>query len=79
MRATLIIAAASLAALVTIAGQAQAQLSRVFVSGHGEDTNPCNLAAPCRTFQHAHDTVAAGGEIAVLDTAGYGGDDPAGG
>src|SRR5262249_47290824 len=32
----------------------------------------CTFAAPCRTFQKAHDTVAAGGEIDVLDPAGYG-------
>src|SRR5438477_3835611 len=46
--------------------------SRVFVAAQGSDTNPCTFAAPCRTFQHAHDTVAANGEIDVLDPAGYG-------
>jgi hypothetical protein len=51
---------------------AQAQNTRSFVSGLGNDGNPCSLAAPCRTFQHAHDQTNAGGEIAVLDTAGYG-------
>jgi hypothetical protein len=45
---------------------------RVFVSAQGSDGNPCSFALPCRTFQHAHDTVAAGGEIDVLDPAGYG-------
>src|SRR5262249_1702126 len=35
-------------------------------------SNPCTFASPCRTFQKAHDTVAAGGEIDVLDPAGYG-------
>jgi hypothetical protein len=50
---------------------AQAQ-SRVFVSAHGSDSNPCTFLAPCRTFQHAHDTAAANGEIDVLDPAGYG-------
>src|SRR5262249_26958785 len=34
--------------------------------------NACTFAAPCRTFQRAHDAVAAGGEIDVLDPAGYG-------
>src|SRR5690348_3770958 len=46
--------------------------SRVFVSAQGLDSNPCSAAAPCRTFQHAHDMVSANGEIDVLDPAGYG-------
>lgn len=46
--------------------------SRVFVAAQGSDSNPCTFAAPCRTFQHAHDVVAGGGEIDVLDPAGYG-------
>jgi hypothetical protein len=45
---------------------------RVFVAAQGSDANPCTFGAPCRTFQHAHDVVAAGGEIDVLDPAGYG-------
>jgi hypothetical protein len=53
------------------AAPAQAQ-SRVFVAAQGADTNPCSFAQPCRTFQQAHNTVAAGGEIDVLDPAGYG-------
>jgi hypothetical protein len=52
------------------AGPAQAQ--RVFVSGTGSDSNPCTFASPCRSFQHAHDVAPAGGEISVLDSAGYG-------
>jgi hypothetical protein len=49
-----------------------AQGQRVFVAAQGADANPCTFALPCRTFQHAHDVVAAGGEIDVLDPAGYG-------
>jgi hypothetical protein len=49
-----------------------AQAQRVFVGATGTDSNPCTFTQPCRTFQHAHDTVAAGGEIDVLDPAGYG-------
>src|SRR5262249_4943843 len=63
--------AASLLALNFISNPAQAQ-TRVFVSATGSDSNPCTFAAPCRAFQHAHDVVAAGGEIDVLDPAGYG-------
>src|SRR5262245_21007296 len=62
----LIAAACTLPALT-----AQAQ-TRVFVAAQGSDSNPCTFALPCRTFQHAHDTVAAQGEIDVLDPAGYG-------
>jgi hypothetical protein len=51
---------------------APAQAQRVFVSATGSDGNPCTFASPCRSFQHAHDTVAANGEIDVLDPAGYG-------
>src|SRR5262245_20417609 len=51
---------------------AQAQPTRVFVAAQGLDSNPCSFAQPCRTFQKGHDTVAAGGEIDVLDPAGYG-------
>src|ERR1051326_167766 len=63
-----------LATLLTgalIGSPAMAQ-TRVFVAAQGADSNPCTFAAPCRTFQHAHDVVAAGGEIDVLDPAGYG-------
>jgi len=53
-----------------------AQAQRVFVSGSGSDSNPCTFAAPCRSFQQAFNTVTAvttsGGEIDVLDPAGYG-------
>jgi hypothetical protein len=59
-------------ALLLSAAPASAQNSRSFVSGQGFDSNNCALAAPCRTFQRAHDMTNAGGEIAVLDTAGYG-------
>ena len=51
---------------------APAQAQRVFVSATGSDGNPCSFASPCRTFQHAHDTAPANGEIDVLDPAGYG-------
>lgn len=47
--------------------------TRAWVSGHGTDTAGCGApTAPCRSLQYAHDTVAVGGEIDVLDPAGYG-------
>jgi hypothetical protein len=51
---------------------ALAQATRVFVSTRGLDTSACSVAAPCRTFQHAHDVATANGEIDVLDPGGYG-------
>jgi hypothetical protein len=49
-----------------------AQAQRVFISATGSDSNPCTFASPCRSLQHAHDTAPSGGEIDVLDPAGYG-------
>src|ERR1700688_1428627 len=51
---------------------AHAQSNRTFVSGHGSDSNPCSIALPCRSFAFAITQTNAGGELAVLDTAGYG-------
>src|SRR5262249_32570558 len=72
MQRRLIIAATSIAALLTVAGQARAQANRTFVSGHGLDINVCSLAAPCRSVAEAIAQANAGGEITVLDSAGYG-------
>ena len=49
-------------------------IARAWVSGHGADQAGCGVpAAPCRSLQYAHDNVVgAGGEIDVLDPAGYG-------
>jgi hypothetical protein len=55
--------------LVSPAAQAQA---RTWVSGLGDDANPCNRTAPCKTFAGAISKTAAGGEIDVLDTGGFG-------
>lgn len=51
---------------------AQAAAERVYVSAQGADSNPCSLAAPCRTFAAAVGAVASGGEVIALDSAGYG-------
>jgi len=72
LKLALSIVAVSLLALSLIPGPARAQPARVFVAAQGSDANSCSFALPCRTFQHAHDVVAAGGEIDVLDPAGYG-------
>jgi hypothetical protein len=51
---------------------AQAQANRTFISGTGSDSNACTFVVPCRTAQQAHDVTNPGGEIVVLDPAGYG-------
>lgn len=63
---------AALWAIPLCSAPAVAGLPRTFVSGHGSDANPCTLAAPCRSFAQAITQTAAGGEISVLDSAGYG-------
>jgi hypothetical protein len=49
-----------------------AQATRTWVSGVGDDANPCSRTAPCKTFAGAISKTAAGGEISVLDPGGYG-------
>jgi hypothetical protein len=51
----------------------RAQATRTWVSGVGDDVNPCSRTAPCKTFAGAISKTAAGGEINVIDPAGYGG------
>jgi len=51
---------------------AQAQATRTWVSGVGDDVNPCSRTAPCKTFAGAISKTADGGEIDALDPGGYG-------
>jgi hypothetical protein len=53
------------------ASNSMAQLQRSFVSGLGNDGNPCTRTAPCRTFGTAIGQTNAAGEVVVLDSAGY--------
>jgi parallel beta-helix repeat protein len=46
---------------------------RTFVASYGNDSNACSLSAPCRGFAAAIAQTTAGGEVIVLDSAGYGG------
>ena len=50
-----------------------AQATRTWVSGVGDDANPCSRTAPCKTFAGAISKTAAAGEINILDPGGYGG------
>jgi hypothetical protein len=52
---------------------AHAQATRTWVSGVGDDVNPCSRTAPCKTFAGAISKTAAGGEINCLDSGGFGG------
>ncbi len=73
MRKTASLLAATLA-VFSFCSPAHALINRAWVSGHGADAAGCGApAAPCRTFQYVHDNIVApGGEIDVLDPAGYG-------
>ena len=65
-------AAAAIAACF-YAAPASAQATRTWVSGVGDDANPCSRTAPCKTFAGAISKTAAGGEINCLDPGGFGG------
>jgi hypothetical protein len=54
------------------AAPAQAQATRTWVSGVGDDANPCSRTAPCKTFAGAISKTAAKGEINCIDPAGFG-------
>src|SRR5689334_23633216 len=49
-----------------------AQATRTWVSGVGDDVNPCSRTAPCKTFAGAISKTATNGEINCLDQAGFG-------
>ena len=55
-----------------LSSAAQAQATRTWVSGVGDDVNPCSRTAPCKTFAGAISKTAPGGEIAALDPGGFG-------
>lgn len=59
-------------ALLLCHGTAFAQATRTWVSGVGDDVNPCSRTAPCKTFAGAISKTAAGGIISVLDPGAYG-------
>ena len=63
---------AALVVLLAASSLANAQASRTWVSGVGDDANPCSRTAPCKTFAGAISKTAASGEISVLDPGGFG-------
>jgi hypothetical protein len=66
------VAAAIAVAGVGIATPAAAQATRTWVSGVGDDVNPCSRTAPCKTFAGAISKTASAGEINCLDPGGFG-------
>src|SRR5207245_9806679 len=58
--------------LASLASVARGQATRTWVSGLGDDVNPCSRTAPCKTFAGAISKTAAGGEIDALDPGGFG-------
>ena len=58
--------------LALAAPQAMAQATRTWVSGVGDDANPCSRTAPCKTFAGAISKTAARGEINIIDAGGFG-------
>ena len=58
--------------LLLASGSAFAQATRTWVSGVGDDVNPCSRTAPCKTFAGAISKTAAGGTINCLDPGGFG-------
>ncbi len=65
-------ATALIAVMTLLSTAAQAQATRTWVSGVGDDVNPCSRTAPCRTFAGAISKTALGGEINALDAGGFG-------
>ena len=57
---------------LAFASVAQAQAPRTWVSGVGDDANPCSRTAPCKTWAGAISKTASGGEIDALDPGGFG-------
>jgi hypothetical protein len=57
---------------IAFASIGHAQATRTWVSGVGDDANPCSRTAPCKTWAGAISKTAAGGEISALDPGGFG-------
>ena len=71
-KARIAAAASIIAAACCFPVSAHAQATRTWVSGVGDDVNPCSRTAPCKTFPGAISKTAASGEINTLDPGGFG-------
>jgi hypothetical protein len=72
MRRIALLAIVALLLFPLLAAPARAQATRTWVSGVGDDANPCSRTAPCKTFAGAISKTAAAGEINCLDPGGFG-------
>src|SRR5260370_6377410 len=72
MRTSKLIPNALLVFTLLLLGVVSAQAQRTWVSGVGDDVNPCSRTAPCKTFAGAIFKTAPGGEIDVLDPGSFG-------
>jgi hypothetical protein len=72
MKRILALTAVAALGLMALAMPAHAQATRTWVSGVGDDANPCSRTAPCKTFAGAISKTATAGEINVLDPGGFG-------
>jgi hypothetical protein len=72
MRAVVSFLGLAMGLFILGSSQASAQATRTWVSGVGDDANPCSRTAPCKTFAGAISKTAPAGEINVLDPGGFG-------
>jgi hypothetical protein len=72
VKAILLTVVLTLIASAHVVDPAAAQATRTWVSGVGDDANPCSRITPCKTFAGAISKTAPGGEIDCLDPGGFG-------
>lgn len=73
LRRTLAVGGAAAVLTAMLSAPAHAQATRTWVSGVGDDVNPCSRTAPCKTFAGAISKTATGGVINAIDSGGFGG------
>lgn len=71
-RLAVALAASALSVTALSAAPALALSTQTWVSGVGDDVNPCTRTAPCKTFAGAISKTEEGGEIVALDSGGFG-------
>jgi hypothetical protein len=71
-RLILKLAALAVVAAALVPASASAQATRTWVSGVGDDANPCSRTAPCKTWAGAISKTAAGGIMMAMDDGGFG-------
>ena len=73
MRGSILLAVLGLISVPMLSvNTAHAQATRTWVSGVGDDVNPCSRTAPCKTFAGAISKTASPGIINCLDPGAFG-------